>query len=145
MGLANPRHVAALRERGIEISTVADYGATGRADPDVVRRIDHQISGPWVFVTMDLTIVQDFPGFDWSRYAIAWVRPREDLRGAEVERAKADIMHRHAHTIRDQSPADHYTYTAKQHFKHPRPSNRRSGGAAERLRLVVDDERPTHI
>jgi hypothetical protein len=117
--LANPQLVAAPAARGIEISTVADYGATGRADPDVVRRIDDQISGPWVFVTMDLTIVEDFPGFDWSRYAIAWIRPREDLRGVAVEHAKADIMHRHAHTIREQSPTDHHTYTATNHYKHP--------------------------
>lgn len=117
--LANRRLVAALQERGIECSTVADHGVTGRPDPDVVRRIDEQTAPPWVFVTMDLTIVEDFPGFDWSRYAIAWIRPREDLRGLEVEQAKADIMHRHAHTICEQGPADHYTYTAKHHFKHP--------------------------
>lgn len=117
--LASPRLVAALKDRGIEVSTVADYGVTGRADPDVARRIHEQISQPWVFVTMDLTIVEEFPGFDWSRYAIAWIRPRDDLRGVEVERAKADILQRHAHTICEQGPADHHTYTAKQHFKHP--------------------------
>ena len=26
-----------------------------------------------MLVTMDLTVVEDYPGFDWSRYAIAWV------------------------------------------------------------------------
>lgn len=31
--LANPRLVAALKERGIEVSTVADYGVTGRPMP----------------------------------------------------------------------------------------------------------------
>lgn len=60
--LANPRLVAALKERGIEVSTVADYGVTGRADADVVRRIGERLGRPWVFVTMDLTIVEDFPG-----------------------------------------------------------------------------------
>lgn len=68
---------------------------------------------------MDLTIVEDFPGFDWSRYAIAWIRPREDLRGVQVEQAKADIMHRHAHAIRDQNPSDHHTYDARNHYRHP--------------------------
>ncbi len=91
--LANPRLVAALRDRGSMAETVGDYGATGRADPDVVRRIAAQCRVPWVFVTMDLTIIEDFPGFDWNRYAIAWIRPREDLHGARVEEEKTDIIH----------------------------------------------------
>lgn len=119
--LSNPRLVAGLKDRGIEVATVADFGVTGRADPNVVRRIDEQHSGSWVFVTMDLTIVEDFPGFDWSRYAVAWVRPHEQLRGESVEREKAEIVHRHAHTIREQARGDHHTYTATRHFK-SRPS-----------------------
>jgi hypothetical protein len=68
---------------------------------------------------MDVTIIEDAPGFDWSRYAIAWIRPREDLRGVQVEQAKAEIIHRHAHTIREQNPGDHYTYNVQSHYKHP--------------------------
>ena len=30
-----------------------------------------QVSDPWVLVTMDLSIVEDFKGFVWNRYAIA--------------------------------------------------------------------------
>jgi predicted nuclease of predicted toxin-antitoxin system len=119
--LSNPRLVAALRDRGIDASVVADYGVTGRPDPDVVRRIDDQESDSWVLVTMDLTVVEDFPGFDWSRYAIAWVQVRDDLRGARVEYEKTDIIQRHAHTMREQVRGDHYTYMVNRHFKH-RPS-----------------------
>ena len=94
---------------------------TGRADPDVVRHVDDQASQAWVFVTMDLTIVEDFPGLDWTRYAIAWVRIHEELRGARVEQEKTEIVHRHAHSIREQTRGDHHTYTATRHFK-SRPS-----------------------
>jgi hypothetical protein len=68
---------------------------------------------------MDVTIEQDYPGFDWNRYAIAWVVVPRRLRGTAVERQKANIVHRYAHVIREQRPGDHHTYTATQHFKHP--------------------------
>jgi hypothetical protein len=75
---------------------------TGSPDPDVARRIDDQCSGAWVLVTMDLTVVEDYSGFDWNRYAIAWVVVHETLAGARVEQAKHEIVHRHAHKIREQ-------------------------------------------
>jgi len=119
--LANPRLVSALRDRGIEVQTVSDFGVTGHPDPDVVRRIATEHRGAWVLVTMDLTIIEDYPGFDWSRYALAWVRVHEDLRGESVEREKAEVVHRHAHAIREQADGDHHTYTATRHYK-SRPS-----------------------
>lgn len=117
--LANPRLVQALRERGLDVATVGDFGVTGRPDPDVVRRIAEQQSGPWILVTMDLTIVQDHPGFDWLRYAIAWVRVHKDLTGGQVEVAKTETIQRHAHTIKEQTVGDHFTYSAKRCEKHP--------------------------
>jgi len=68
---------------------------------------------------MDLTIVDDYPGFDWSRYTIAWIRVHEDLKGSAVEREKADILHRHAHSIRELASGEHHTFTATQHLKSP--------------------------
>jgi hypothetical protein len=119
--VARPRLVVALSDRGMLAQTVGDYGATGRPDPDVVRRISEQQPGPWVLVTMDLTIVEDYPGFDWSRYAIAWIRVDEHLRGAKVEHQKNEIIHRHAHSMLEQRPGDHHTYTAMNRYK-TRPS-----------------------
>ena len=74
-----------------------------------------------MLVTMDLTVVEDYPGFDWSRYAIAWVVVHESLAGARVEQAKHEIVHRHAHKIREQARGDHHTYTAERHYT-TRPS-----------------------
>jgi hypothetical protein len=111
----------ALRDRGMGVATVGDFGATGRPDPDVVRQIVGAVNEHWILVTMDLTIVEDYPGFDWSRYAIAWIRPHEKLRGVAVERAKAEIIHRYAHAIRELAGGDHHTFTAERHFK-SRPS-----------------------
>ncbi len=110
-----------LRDRGMQVATVGDFGATGRPDPDVVRQIVAQRNEHWILVTMDTTIVEDYPGFDWSRYAIAWIRPHEDLRGVAVERAKAEILHRHAHEIRQMGSGDQHTFTAERHYK-TRPS-----------------------
>ena len=119
--LASKQLVEGLRARGLEVKTVADFGVTGRADPDVVRTIDERQSGPWVFVTMDLTIVEEHPGFDWDRYAIAWIAVHEDLSGAAFEAGKTDVVHRHAHQIIEQGRGDHHTYTARQRIR-SRPS-----------------------
>jgi hypothetical protein len=108
-----------LRIRGMEVATVGDFGATGRPDPDVVRKIIAAQKAHWILVTMDLTIVEDYPGFDWSRYAIAWIRVHEELKGAAVEREKAEILQRHAHVIRELANGDHHTFTATQHLKSP--------------------------
>jgi hypothetical protein len=119
--IASKRLVDGLRARGLEISTVGDFGVTGRPDPDVVRTIDGRLPGMWVLVTMDLYIVEHHPGFDWDRYAIAWITVHEDLRGAAFEAAKNDVAHRHAHRIGEQGRGHHYTYTAKQRIR-SRPS-----------------------
>lgn len=101
---ANPRLVLALRDRGVEASTVEDFGVTGGSDPDVVRKVQQECGRrAWVLVTMDLTIVEEHRGFTWDRYAIAWVILREGLRGLQVEREKSEIVHRYAHLIREQS------------------------------------------
>jgi hypothetical protein len=89
--------IEGLQLRGLDVKTVKDFGAAGRPDPDVVRKIDDGHKGPWVLVTMDFTVVEDFPGFDWGRYAISWVIVHEDLRGAAFEHEKNDIVHRHVH------------------------------------------------
>jgi hypothetical protein len=90
------RLILALEDRGMGVKTVADFGAEGRPDPDVV----------WVLVTMDTTILEDFAGFDWSRYAIAWVVIDDHLLGAAVEKAKSNVVQRHAHMIVEQKPND---------------------------------------
>lgn len=110
-----------LRLRGYDVAPVGDFGVKGTPDPDVVRRIDEKCSGPWVLVTMDFTIVEDFAGFDWDQYAIAWIVPHEDLRGAAFEHEKNDIVHRHVHQMVEQGRGDHHTYTVKQRHK-TRPS-----------------------
>ena len=92
--------IEGLLLRGYEVKTVKDFGAAGRPDPDVVRRID---TGPWVLVTMDFTVIEDFPGFDWGRYAISWVIVHEDLKGAAFEHQKNDIVHRHVHQMVEQA------------------------------------------
>jgi len=89
--------IEGLQLRGLDVKTVKDFGAAGRPDLDVVRKIDDGHKGPWVLVTMDFTVLEDFPGFDWGRYAISWVIVREDLRGAAFEHEKNDIVHRHVH------------------------------------------------
>jgi hypothetical protein len=117
--LCRGRLIEALRTRGLEVRTVKDFGAEGRPDPEVLRSIGSGLKKPWVLVTMDLTIVDDFPGFDWSRYAIAWISVREDAKGAAFEHEKNDIVHRHAHQILEQTAGDHHTYTVQQRHKSP--------------------------
>jgi hypothetical protein len=117
--LESQRLVAALSDRGCDVGTVGDFGAQGRPDPDVVRRIAEQHAGDWVLVTMDLSIVEDFKGFDWDRYAIAWVRIRKELRGAAVEIAKANAVHKHLDRIKGQRPGDHFTYSPDRYARHP--------------------------
>jgi predicted nuclease of predicted toxin-antitoxin system len=117
--IANPKLVTALQDRGIDTRTVGDFGVTGRTDPEVVRRVQQSVRQRWVLVTMDLTIVEEHEGFDWERYALAWIVAGDALRGARVEQEKVNIVHRHALTIREQTPGDHFTYTLKQRFKHP--------------------------
>jgi hypothetical protein len=113
--------IEALRTRGLDVSTVKDFDANGRPDPDVVRRIDDGRKGPWVLITMDFTIIEDFPGFDWDRYAIAWVVVHHELKGAAFEHEKNDIVHRHVHQMVEQGRGDHYTFTVKQRHR-SRPS-----------------------
>lgn len=113
--------IEGLRLRGYDVKTVKDFGATGRPDPDVVRRIDDGHTGPWVLATMDFTVIEDFPGFDWGRYAISWVIVHEDLKGAAFEHEKNDIVHRHVHQMVEQARGDHHSYTVKQRHK-SRPS-----------------------
>ena len=113
--------IEGLRLRGYDVKTVKDFGATGRPDPDVVRRIDEGHTGPWVLVTMDFTVVEDFPGFDWDRYAVAWVIVHEDLLGAAFEHEKNDIVHRHVHQMVEQARGDHHSYTVKARHR-SRPS-----------------------
>jgi hypothetical protein len=62
-----------------------------------------------------LYAAEDFAGIDWD--AIAWVVPREDLRGAAFEHEKNDIVHRHVHQMVEQGRGDHRTYTVKQRHK----------------------------
>jgi hypothetical protein len=71
--IGRPGLLVALKERGIEVARIADYGASGRPDPEVGRRGAEQIDADWVLVTMDLSILEDYSGFDWNRYALAWV------------------------------------------------------------------------
>ena len=66
---------------------------------------------------MDVTIIEEHQRFDWDRYAIAWVVHSDKLRGAEVERAKANIMHRWAHEIVRLGKGDHHTYYETRHLK----------------------------
>jgi hypothetical protein len=117
--LENPRHIGALSDRGCAVKTVGDFGAQGRPDPDVVRRISDQVTDPFVLVTMDLSVVEDFKGFDWNRYAIAWVQIRKELRGRAVEIAKANTLHKHLERMTGQRPGDHFTYTPERHDKRP--------------------------
>ena len=118
--IANPKLVGALQDRGIDARTVGDFGVTGRPDPDVVRRVQDGLSSKaWVLVTMDLTIVEEHEGFKWERYALAWIKVRDGLLGVKFEQEKANIVQRHAHLICQQTAGQHYTYTARAHFKNP--------------------------
>jgi hypothetical protein len=117
--IASRRLVQALGERGIDASTIGDFAGQGRADPEVVRRVARELGSPWVLVTMDLNIVEEHQGFDWRRYAVAWVRLRPGVSGGQVEIEKTEIVQRHAHEMREQRPGDHHTYTTGRRFKSP--------------------------
>ncbi|MDQ3849269.1 MAG: hypothetical protein M3296_01455 [Actinomycetota bacterium] len=108
-----------LAARGHEVATVAQLGAQGRSDPDVLLRVDAAAGRPWVLVTMDLTIGHELPGLRWERYAIAWLSIHEDLTGAAFERSKREILDRHADQMAGQRPGDHHTYTLAQRFTSP--------------------------
>lgn len=125
---------AGVSQRGIDVRTVHDFDVTSTSDPDVIRAIAAAMDSPWVLVTMDGTIVGEHPGFEWERYAIAWLKLDAYLRGAAFEHAKADVMHRHAHQMVEQRPGDHHTYTDRARFRQPpslvsrqRPRRRRAG------------------
>lgn len=113
--------VNGLESRGYEVKTVHDFGVSGKPDPDVVRTINSRSRRHWVLVTMDVTIVEEHQGFDWDRYAIAWIVHPEKLKGAAVEKAKANILHRWAHEIVELGKGQHRTYYEKRHSK-SRPS-----------------------
>jgi hypothetical protein len=116
--LAGVQLVRALDARGLDVKTLGDFGVTGRPDPDVVRQIGARQPGPWVLVTMDLTILEDHPGFDWGRYALAWI-VLPDIRGKEFEEAKHSVIQRRLHEIVEQGPGDHHTYTFAQRHRSP--------------------------
>jgi hypothetical protein len=84
-----------------------------------MRGIAKAFRRPWVLVTMDGTIIEEHPGFEWDRYAIAWVVVDTQLRGAAVEYAKTDVVQRHAHQMVEQRAGDHHSYTAAQRLRHP--------------------------
>jgi hypothetical protein len=113
--------VLGLESRGYDVKTVHDFGVSGKPDPDVVRTINSRCRRHWVLVTMDIAIVEQHQGFDWDRYAIAWIIHPEKLKGAAVEKAKANILHRWAHDIAELGKGDHHTYYEKRRLK-TRPS-----------------------
>jgi hypothetical protein len=113
--------VAGLRGRGLAVKTVKDFGVTQTADPDVVKTVAERHDGPWVLVTMDTTIVEEHRGFDWTRYAIAWVVVPEHLTGLAFDQAKANVLHNWALDIVELRPGEHRTYYARRHTK-SRPS-----------------------
>jgi hypothetical protein len=119
--LAGKSLMLALEARGLEVKTLGNYGVTGRPDPDVVRRIDEREPTMWVLVTMGLTIVEEHPGFDWDRYAIAWIVVHQELRGAKFEQSKHNIVHRYAHEIVQQGRGDHHSYSEQRRTR-SRPS-----------------------
>jgi hypothetical protein len=112
--------VASLKSRGYNAVPVAELGLGGkRSDADLVREIGDKIDTLWTFATLDLTIIDDASGFDWDRYAIAWVMVKKGLKGAGYEQAKQNIVHKHVEKMEAQQPGDHWTYTARSHHKDP--------------------------
>jgi hypothetical protein len=101
------------------VTTVGELGAQGRPDPDVIRRAEDAVSGSWVLVTMDTSMIEDHLRFGWREYAIAWVAINDQLRGAAVEQSKMNVVHRHAHVIVAQARGDHFTYFEARHDKVP--------------------------
>jgi len=67
---------------------------------------------------IDVT-AEKFLGFEWARYAIAWIKIDAHLAGIAVEHAKTNVVNRHAHQIVEQRRGDHFTYTRTSHYKHP--------------------------
>lgn len=130
--LGGKRLVDGLSSRGIDVTTVGELGLTGRVDPDVARSIEQQSDGPWVLVTMDLTIVEDHPGFDWSDYAIAWVIVHDALRGAPFETKKRDIVHQHCLKMSEQARGDHFSYFDRRFSKSPPGVSRQLRGPSSR-------------
>ena len=109
-----------LRGRGFDAIPVADIGLGGkRPDADLVRQIGTNIDQAWVFVTLDLSIIEEASGFEWHRYAIAWVMVRAGLANVAFEHAKQNIVHKHAEKITSQEAGDHWSYTDRSCFKHP--------------------------
>jgi hypothetical protein len=109
----------ALKQRGLDALKVHDFHATSTLDPDVIRAVEGRLRPPWVLVTMDGTIVDEHPTFEWGKYAIAWVLIEKHLKGVAVEHAKADVVQKHAHRVVEQRAGDHFTYTKRAQFKHP--------------------------
>jgi len=106
--------------RGIVVRSVGDFGARSTLDPDVIRATARKMrASPWVLVTMDGTIVDDHPNFEWQHYAIAWVLVDPHLLGIAVEQAKTEIVQRHAHQMIEQRPPDHHSYTVIQRHRNP--------------------------
>jgi hypothetical protein len=89
-----------LAGRGIPVKTVHDFNAGSTADPTVIRTIaDKMGDTPWVFVTLDGTLVDEHRGFDWERYAIAWIVVPTGVLGIAFEHAKVNVIQRHAHRM----------------------------------------------
>lgn len=124
VALVLDEHLMALRPgltaRGMIVRTVDDYNAKSKIDPDVIRAVAGKLRrSPWVLVTMDGTIVDEHPKFEWERYAIAWVQIDAHLRGIAVEHAKNDVVQRQAHRMLELKPGDHFTFTVDRQYKHP--------------------------
>lgn len=119
--LASKTLVAGLRARGFSVKTLHELGLNRELDPDVVRQIPNKLEAgeDWVLVTIDYTIIDDHSGFEWERYAIAWIVLDKYMRGGEVEALKHDIVHKHPEKIAAQGPDDHFSYTRRSQFKHP--------------------------
>lgn len=121
-----------LRARGIDALTVGDFHAQSTADPDVMRAIGARLADPWVLVTCDLTLVDDHQGFDWNRYAIAWVMLPGHVQGAACEYAKIDVIQHHARRMVEQIPGDHFTYDQRARHTSPPSLVSRSRPRAQR-------------
>jgi hypothetical protein len=113
--------IAGLKARGFELWTLSDLELPGDAfDSTVARRADEKVGADrCVLVTIDVTIVEDSRGFDWSRYAIAWLKIPSHLKGGDAETAKHNILHRRVDRIAAQSAGDHFTYTLESSYQHP--------------------------
>jgi hypothetical protein len=113
------RAQGALQERGIDARRVHDFDAKSQLDPDVIRKVARFMDRPWVLVTLDGGLIKEAPRFEWERYAIAWVVLPPHVKGVAAERAKMDVVQRHAHHMIAQQPGDHYSYTRRARFRHP--------------------------